>query len=106
MRVLLIDFSGTGNTSLCGKYIAESFIKHGHEAIHYTYKKDVSIQEDFDSYDLIGFGYPIHAFNVPEAFNKYIKAAGQNQKADSIWFRGRCVYRLLRHSRHSAGSGS
>lgn len=74
MRVLLIDFSGTGNTSLCGKYIAESFIKHGHEAIHYTYKKDVPIQEDFDSYDLIGFGYPIHAFNVPEAFNKYIKA--------------------------------
>ena len=73
MKVLLIEFSGTGHTTLCGNYIAEAFIDLGHEVDHFTYKADKEIKPDYDSYDLIGFGYPIHAFNVPEAFNRFIK---------------------------------
>ena len=74
MRILLIDFSGTGNTTLCGDYIGEAFVNEGHDVIHRSYKGGVDIGEDINNFDLIGFGYPIHAFNVPEAFNKYIKS--------------------------------
>ena len=74
MKVLLIDFSGTGHTSLCGGFIVDAFKKHGHEATHYTYKAGEEINVDYSSYDYIGFGYPIHAFNVPEAFVKFIKS--------------------------------
>ena len=72
MKVLLIDFSGTGNTTLCGDFIGEAFINKGHQVTHYSYKDGVPFV-DFEEFDLVGFGYPIHAFNVPEAFNKYIK---------------------------------
>lgn len=72
MKILLIDFSGTGNTTLCGDYIGEAFKQEGHSIVHYSYKNGV-VLVNFEEYDLIGFGYPIHAFNVPEAFNRYIK---------------------------------
>ena len=73
MKVLLVDFSGTGHTALCGNYIGEAFSELGHEVTHFTYKADQEMNIDYNDFDLIGFGYPIHAFNVPEAFNKYIK---------------------------------
>ncbi len=74
MRILLIDFSGTGNTTLCGNYIKEAFEGEGHIVTHLSYKNGVNLTEDINSFDMLGFGYPIHAFNVPEAFNKYIKS--------------------------------
>ena len=73
MDVLLFDFSGTGHTTMCGDAIASHFIELGHHVDHFTYKSDKEINVDFEKYDLVGFGYPIHAFNVPEAFVRYIK---------------------------------
>lgn len=73
MKVLLIDFSGTGHTAICGDFIGEAFTDNGHQVAHYTYKSNREINVNYDEYDLIGFGYPIHAFNVPEAFVKFIK---------------------------------
>lgn len=73
MKVLLLDFSGTGHTTLCGNYIQASFQNKGHEVTHYSFKHDRSLAEDINDYNLIGIGYPIHAFNVPEAFNRFLK---------------------------------
>ena len=74
MRILLLTFTGTGNTKLCGDFIAENFVNEGHEVTHYVYKHDVPFNEDVNSYDMIGVGYPIHAFNVPEIFYKWMKS--------------------------------
>lgn len=73
MKVLLIEFSGTGHTTICGNFIEEAFKELGHDVDHFTYKAGKDINPDYNLYDLVGFGYPIHAFNVPEAFNKFIK---------------------------------
>lgn len=74
MKILLYTFTGTGNTELCGNFIADSFKKEGHEVVHFVYDSDKKFKEDINDYDLIGFGYPIHAFNTPEVFYKFIKS--------------------------------
>ena len=48
MDILLIDFSGTGHTTLCGDFIAANFIEQGHHVDHFTYKADKEINVDFD----------------------------------------------------------
>ena len=74
MKVLLINFSGTGHTTICGDFLKKAFEEQGHECEHYVLKAGQEINVDYNAYDLIGFGYPIHAFNVPEFFNNYIKS--------------------------------
>ena len=73
MKIFLSDFSGTGNTALCGKYIADAFKELGHDVVHHEIKSNNDLKVDLNSFDLIGFGYPIHAFNTPEVFNTFIK---------------------------------
>ena len=74
MKVLLITFSGTGHTTLCGDFIKSHFEELGHTCDHYVIKHDVPFNYDINEYDLIGFGYPIHAFNAPQAFVRFVKS--------------------------------
>ena len=74
MKILLLTFTGTGNTKICGDYLSEHFTNEGHEATHYVFDVDKPLEEDILSYDMIGLGYPIHAFNTPEIFHKWIKS--------------------------------
>lgn len=73
MKVLLISFSGTGHTSTCAYFLKKHFEELGHSVDHYAYKHDVPFTYNLEDYDLVGFGYPIHAFNVPEVFCRFIK---------------------------------
>ena len=70
MRILLLYFTGTGNTRLCASFLADGFKARGH---------DVDLCEaregfDVSSYDMLGIGYPIHAFNAPKTFVNTIKS--------------------------------
>ena len=73
MKILLISFSGSGHTTICGSFIQKHYEDLGHEVDYYAYKHDVPFTYNIEDYDLIGFGYPIHAFNVPEPFCRFIK---------------------------------
>ena len=77
MRILLLTFSGTGNTKLCGDFIAENFVNEGHVVKHYIYNVHEPLQENVNDYDMIGVGYPIHAFNTPEIFCKWMKSLAE-----------------------------
>lgn len=70
MRVLLYVFSGTGNTlkvaSLYKQYLNA-------EVTVYRIAKSSPPPPPTDDYDLIGFGYPIHAFSAPEPILKFAK---------------------------------
>ena len=74
MRILLLTFTGTGNTKICGDFIADEFLSNGHEVIHYVYNVNDPFNEDINSFDMIGVGYPIHAFNTPQIFTKWMKS--------------------------------
>jgi len=72
MKILLIYYTGTYNTRYLASLIEDKFFSLGHQVD----KLEVDIDTksiDLSNYDLIGFGYPIYAFNSPILFNKYIK---------------------------------
>ena len=73
MKAILYLFTGTGNTRLCGNYLAKHLNEQGIETTVYEYKEGLEDLPDPNDYDLIGLGYPIHAFNAPQAFIKLIK---------------------------------
>ena len=76
MRILLRYFTGTGNTGLCATFLADAFKEAGHVV-------DFAVGDasfDINQYDLIGLGYPIHAFNPPQIFLKQVKAMPEAKK--------------------------
>ena len=80
MRVLLLYFSGTGHTERCALALADALAEQGHEAVLYRYRSDAPLPYEVGEFDLLGIGYPIHAFNVPEAFHRFLKALPSAQK--------------------------
>jgi len=72
MRVLICYFSGTGNTRKVAEAYAECFEKqHGAETTVVKIEDDVKI--NVGDYDLIGIGYPVHAFNAPSIVLSFCK---------------------------------
>lgn len=72
MKILLIYFSGTGNTEKIAKLYQAAFECEGAE----VEMKSLPIAEEVDceSYDLVGFGYPIHGFNAPANVLRFAKS--------------------------------
>ncbi|MEG1528111.1 MAG: EFR1 family ferrodoxin [Clostridia bacterium] len=71
-NALIYNFSGTGNTGIATNFIAEQLTKRGYEV------RQVKITYPFlpppsQAYDVVGFGYPVHAFNTPQIVLKYAK---------------------------------
>lgn len=65
MKVLILLFSGTGNTELVTRKYEEELLKLN---IDTTILKMEEIDSSFDvsEYDRIGFAYPVHGFNAPK----------------------------------------
>jgi len=68
MRILIICFSGTGNTFRIAEILSNEFSERGHvcqllpmEAI--TLGKVTPVYQDWD---LIGLGFPVHAMDAPQ----------------------------------------
>ena len=79
MKIIIFYFTGSGNT---GKIINEfktHFEADGHnvdliQIENQLYKPDKKIDVNLNDYDLIGIGYPVHAFNAPEIVLKWAKS--------------------------------
>lgn len=72
MKIILYVFSGTGNTFKIAELLKKAFITH--EVIIYEVDNHFLKAPDPNEYELIGFGYPIHAFNTPKVFEQFIKS--------------------------------
>lgn len=72
MKILLIYYTGTFNTRYLTNKIADEFIKDNNEITKIEIDNNTKTI-DTTTYDLIGFGYPIYAFNSPMPFNQYIR---------------------------------
>ena len=80
MKVLIIYFSGTGNTRKVAEKYAESFHELGHDAELVSVDglpRNKDLTEEFltklTNADIVGFGYPVHAFNAPSVMLKLAK---------------------------------
>ncbi len=69
-KLLIAYFSGTGNTayvaSLLGQRLSSSFEVVLREMTEVT-------EDDVGKADCLGLGFPVHAFNAPEVFYRWVK---------------------------------
>ena len=72
MKILLIYYTGTYNTKYVTNVLKNRLIKENYVVDVVEVNVDASIIE-LNNYDIIGFGYPIYAFNSPNIFNKYLR---------------------------------
>jgi NAD-dependent dihydropyrimidine dehydrogenase PreA subunit len=82
-RVLLIVWSGTGNTLKVAELIRNSFRVRGLEAeiIDCTAAGgDMAAGADITGADIVGLGYPVYAFNAPLPFLRRVKSLGIGNK--------------------------
>lgn len=73
MKILLITFSGTGNTTICANFLEKHLTELNNEVSTFTYKGGKKLEYNIEDFDLVGIGYPIHGFNVPYPFYKFLK---------------------------------
>lgn len=100
MKVAIYYFSGTGNTELTVNKWQSEAKKHNIEVDLFKIE-EIKDEIDVSSYDKIGFGYPIHAFNAPRIvlkFAKKIKALEEKKPAFAVMVSGE--YMNLNHSSH------
>lgn len=72
-KIGLIVFSGTGNTWKCGQMLQEALEEKGALVILKDLDQPVLDWEWINDLDLVGIGYPIHAFNVPKLLYERLK---------------------------------
>ena len=72
-RIAIYYFTGTGNTRIAAKAIKSELEQSGFIVLLIDIRKDAFSLPDPNTFDMIGFGYPIHAFNAPRYFIKQIK---------------------------------
>ncbi|MDE5592528.1 MAG: EFR1 family ferrodoxin [Clostridiales bacterium] len=82
MKILLIYFSGTGNTKRISDLYKTAFEYRGAEVDSLELPLTTPLP-DIDGYDLIGLGYPIHGFNAPKLLLTLCKQLPKrNKKTD------------------------
>jgi NAD-dependent dihydropyrimidine dehydrogenase PreA subunit len=85
-RLLLIFWSGTGNTLLVARLLRESFLRRGISCdmldMAPPQAPACGKESRFNTgdYDIIGLGYPVYAYNAPAVFLKYVKDLGLNKR--------------------------
>ena len=75
MRVGVVYFSGTGNTWHIAQRYVQTILECGKRA-ELLRLEEVAREESYDSlagYDLLGIGYPIHAWNAPRLVADFLK---------------------------------
>lgn len=71
MKILLCYFSGTGNTEKVVRAARDAFENRDCTVVlHKVEKGTADMPDDFD---MLGFAYPIHAFNAPEIVVDFAK---------------------------------
>lgn len=73
MRALLLYCTGTFHTRYLTLKIKERLLQAGYETVQCFEVNQDSPEIPLESYDLVGIGYPIYAFNSPRTLNKYLK---------------------------------
>ncbi len=72
MKIIICYFSGTGNTQKIADCYANTFAASYGDEVTLCRMED-TFNYDLNGFDLIGIGYPVHAFNAPSIALKFCK---------------------------------
>ena len=84
---IIYVFSGTGNTLTVARMIQRSFKKRGVSTTLYALKEPHDPPPSPADYDYVGFGYPIHAFNCPQIFLRFVNSLPDIQNKSTFIFK-------------------
>lgn len=70
MKILIVYFSGTGNTHYCAGYLREHLARSGNEVGLYSIEK--LPKEEAARYDFLIAGFPVYACNAPPIMREYL----------------------------------
>ena len=88
MLILLCYFSGTGNTKFIADTLTSGFRQRNCKVNQLAITSGKISQKILvDGYDLIGIGYPTHAFNAPKIIYEFISSLPLNSKKRVFLFR-------------------
>jgi flavodoxin/NAD-dependent dihydropyrimidine dehydrogenase PreA subunit len=73
MNIILYAFSGSGNTFIVEDALKKHLEEAGHKVTVFRFHSPNENVPSPSDFDMVGIGYPIHAFNVPKAFYKFIR---------------------------------
>lgn len=71
MKIIMYYFSGTGNTKRITELYEQAFADQGEVAT--SVPLPIKTPNDPDAFDMIGIGYPVHAFNAPKLVLDFCK---------------------------------
>ncbi|HNX01844.1 MAG TPA: EFR1 family ferrodoxin [Candidatus Cloacimonadota bacterium] len=87
-KILILYFSGTGNTERLAEYYQEALKEKGDEVLIMKmedYQRDASMI-DWHSIEKLGIGYPIHAFNAPRIVHEVVKQMPKGKNIPTFIF--------------------
>lgn len=84
MKILLLYFSGTGNTDFIAKKISQELLNQNYEVTISSVEK--LSPSEVANYDFLIFGYPVYAFDMPVFLHKYVDQMDQVSKKGLILF--------------------
>ena len=86
-RAILYVFSGTGNTNMAADRIARALTARGWHASIWDVRTPFFVAPDPREYDVVGFGYPVHAFNTPRFFLQFTKTLPKVEQTPAFIFK-------------------
>jgi NAD-dependent dihydropyrimidine dehydrogenase PreA subunit/flavodoxin len=72
-KAVIYVFSGTGNTLCAAEHVAGALAAYDIEAAVWEARVPFGGAPDPNGFDLALFGYPVHAFNTPRFFLRFVK---------------------------------
>lgn len=88
MKIAIVCFSGTGNTAKIGEVIKEKLIGLGSEVDEYdiTSYESRTRKIDFDTYQAIVFGMPIHSCRAPRVVREWMTTLNGKGRKCGMFF--------------------
>ncbi len=88
VSIAIYYFSGTGNTKTVSYLLTEELENRGCHVDVHAIDEVLKAKDNpsLNTYDIIGFGYPVHALNAPRIFFEFIKRLPEgNQKKTFVF---------------------
>jgi NAD-dependent dihydropyrimidine dehydrogenase PreA subunit/flavodoxin len=86
-RAVIYVFTGTGNTRIAAGLIKEALSARGVETAIWEARAPFDRVPDPNDYDIAGFGYPVHAFNTPRFFLRFVRSLPEGRGMPAFLFK-------------------
>ncbi len=92
MRILILQFSGTGNTYYVANLMKKAFTSHENEVVCYPIEKLTDVNELISQYDVFGIGFPIYGSDMPSIVKNLVETIHQNEGKRAFTFCTQMMY--------------